>query len=208
MEREASIEDVIRAYTQTVYGVALTHTASRADADDVFQEVFAAYWRTKPTLNSEEHRKAWLIRTTLNFCLKSTQSSWAKKTVYVEGAPQIEAQARLASPLTEEYPDSDLSQYDTHTFADDGTKSPLPALETTITEFPSASFPFHTEQQTALYAAMQELRAPYRTVVQLFYFEDLPIAHIAQILDEEQGAIKTRLSRARAQLREKLKEGA
>ena len=166
-----SFEQVISAYTSTVYGVALTHTASRADADDVFQEVFAAYWRSRPVLTSEEHRKAWLIRTTLNQALKITQSSWAKRTVYSE---------------------------------DEWTRQEnRPPVST---ELPSSDFPFQTEQQMALYAAIRSLSAAYRTVVLLFYFEDLSIAQIAAVLQEEQGTVKTRLSRARAQLRVKLAE--
>jgi len=171
VNRELSIKQVVERYTSTVYGVALTHTARRADADDVFQEVFFAYWRCKPDVTSQEHLKAWLIRTTLNFCLKSTQSSWAKKTLYL-----------------------------------DGEREPDPK-ELGSVELPSSDFSFQTEQQTELYMALSALPTAYRAVLQMFYFEDLSIAHIAQTLGEEQGAIKTRLSRARSKLREKLKEG-
>jgi len=166
-----------------VYGVALTHTATRADADDVFQEVFVAYWKGNPRLTSEEHRKAWLIRTTLNCSLKVTQSSWAKKTVYADGAREQGSNDGLALI------DSSAG------------------IEETPEDTPFVDFPFQTEQQTALYAAIRSLPIAYRTVVMLFYFEDLSIAQIAATLEDEQGAVKTRLSRARAQLRTKLKEG-
>lgn len=166
MNSELSVEQAVEAYKATVYGIALTHTSSRADADDVFQEVFLAYWRSKPDITGEEHRKAWLIRTTLNFCLKNTQSSWARKVVYTDGVDHSEE-----------------------------------------VEPPPAEFPFQTEQQAALYEAIGGLPIVYRTAVQLFYFEDLPIAQIAEMLDEEQGTVRTRLSRARAQLRVKLQKG-
>ena len=39
------IEEVIDRYQSTVYGLALARTGSRADADDVFQEVFLAYYQ-------------------------------------------------------------------------------------------------------------------------------------------------------------------
>ena len=173
MHPQPSVEEVIVSYTSTVYSVALTHTASRADADDVFQEVFSAYWRCNPDFTDEEHRKAWLIRTTLNFCLKTTQSSWATKTVF--------AGDEVAGALVKDAMD---------------------------TEMPSTNFPFQTEQQVALYEALRHLSTAHRTVVQLFYFEDMSLAQIAEVLNEEQGAVKTRLSRARTQLREKLKEGS
>ena len=39
------------------------------DADDVFSEAFLAYFKKERTFESEEHRKAWLIRVTIN-CAK------------------------------------------------------------------------------------------------------------------------------------------
>lgn len=46
----------------------------------------------------------------------------------------------------------------------------------------------------------------YRTVVHLFYYEELSTAEIAKLLGKREGAVRTRLSRARAMLRERLKE--
>jgi RNA polymerase sigma-70 factor (ECF subfamily) len=64
-----------------VYGIALTHTQCRGDADDVFQEVFLAYHRGQPRLRSEDHRKAWLIATTLNCAKRVAGSSWRTRVV-------------------------------------------------------------------------------------------------------------------------------
>ena len=75
------LTEIIDRYQTTVYGLALAKTGSRADADDVFQEVFLAYFQSGKTFRDEEHRKAWLLRTTLNQCRRVTQSSWRKKTV-------------------------------------------------------------------------------------------------------------------------------
>ena len=188
MDTELSFEQVVGAYSSTVYSVALTHTANRTDADDVFQEVFVAYWRSKPVLTSEEHRKAWLIRTTLNQALKITQSSWAKKTVYTDG--DVKTGDGTVSSFS-------LINEDT---------VPSPVFKDNSDELPSCDFPFQSEQQMKLYAVIRSLSTTYRTVVMLFYFEDLSIAQIAAVLDEEQGTVKTRLSRARAQLRVKLAE--
>lgn len=62
MEPEAAV----RRYADTVYRLAYARTGSREDAEDVFQEVFLRYVRKKPTFKDEEHRKAWLIRVTVN----------------------------------------------------------------------------------------------------------------------------------------------
>ena len=75
------LTEIIDRYQTTVFGLALAKTGSRADADDVFQGVFLAYYQSGKTFRDEEHRKAWLLRTTLNLCRRVTQSSWRKKTV-------------------------------------------------------------------------------------------------------------------------------
>ena len=72
---------IIDRYQSQVYGLALAKTGSRSDAEDVFQEVFLAYYQSGKVFREEEHRKAWLLRTTLNLCRRITQSSWRKKTV-------------------------------------------------------------------------------------------------------------------------------
>ncbi|MDR2532427.1 MAG: sigma-70 family RNA polymerase sigma factor [Oscillospiraceae bacterium] len=82
------IDEIINTYKKTVYGTALSHTQNKFDADDVFQEVFLVYFKKNPTFQSEEHRKAWLIRTTLNLCKKVTLSAWRKKTTSLENAPE------------------------------------------------------------------------------------------------------------------------
>lgn len=72
---------ILERYEKTVYGVALARTGNRADADDVFQEVFFAYFQSNKTFSDEEHRKVWLLRTTLNLSRRVVSSSWRKKTV-------------------------------------------------------------------------------------------------------------------------------
>lgn len=58
----------------------------------------------------------------------------------------------------------------------------------------------------ALRDAVESLRQPYRTVVVLFYYEDLSIAEIAKVTGANAGAVKKQLSRARNMLQKILKE--
>ena len=60
---------VVRTYADMVYKIAVRYTANLTDADDVFSETFLAYFRKERQFNSEEHRKAWLIRVAIN-CAK------------------------------------------------------------------------------------------------------------------------------------------
>lgn len=75
------MDSIIDRYQDMVYGLALARTGSRTDADDVFQEVFLAYHLCGKTFRDEEHRKAWLLRTTVNQSRRVTSSSWRRKTV-------------------------------------------------------------------------------------------------------------------------------
>ena len=62
-------EQIVRTYADMVYRVACRYVQNSIDADDVFSEAFLAYFKKERTFESEEHRKAWLIRVTIN-CAK------------------------------------------------------------------------------------------------------------------------------------------
>ena len=47
------IDEVLRTYADMVYKLALSQTKNRADADDVFQEVFVRYMRNTKPFDSE-----------------------------------------------------------------------------------------------------------------------------------------------------------
>ena len=74
------IEEIIDRYQNMVYGLALARTGSASDADDVFQEVFLAYHQSGKAFRDEDHRKAWLLKTAVNFSRRVTASTWRKKT--------------------------------------------------------------------------------------------------------------------------------
>ena len=56
------------------------------------------------------------------------------------------------------------------------------------------------------YNAVMSLSEKYRSVVMLYYFEDYSVSEIAQILKRTETAVQTQLQRARAMLKDKLKE--
>ena len=78
------VSAVISMYADMVYRIAYMRTKTPHDADDVFQNVFLAYMQSDRNFETEEHRKAWLIKVTVNSCAKLLGSSWFKKTVPLE----------------------------------------------------------------------------------------------------------------------------
>ena len=57
-----------------------------------------------------------------------------------------------------------------------------------------------------LSSALRKLPAHYREVIHLFYYEELSTAEIGQILHRKTSTVRTQLTRARAILKEILKE--
>ena len=67
-----------------------------------------------------------------------------------------------------------------------------------------ATCSFESEISEDLFNAVMSLPKKLRTVIHLFYYEDMPIKEIADMLNIKQSAVKTRLCRAREQLKIKL----
>ena len=132
-------------YAGMLYRLAYARTGSRADAEDVMQEVFVRLLRARPEFRDEEHAKAWLLRVGARCAADVLRAPWRRR----EG------------PL------------------DDALPAPEPVLA---------------------------LPAQYRMAVHLYYYEELSVAEIAAVLGKSEGAVKSRLFRARALLRRYLKE--
>ncbi len=94
-------EQVIRTYADMVYRLAYAHMRNPADADDVFQDVFLKYAEKAPSVVSEEHRRAWLIRVTVNRCRSHYRSNWWKRLVPLEEAATAAAPAPADPALDE-----------------------------------------------------------------------------------------------------------
>ena len=66
--------------------------------------------------------------------------------------------------------------------------------------------PFEDDSDRDLMEAVLSLPDKYRIIVHLYYYEDLPISEIAQLLHAKETTIQTRLARARAKLKDVLQE--
>ena len=59
-------EEIVRKYSDMVYKIAMRYTRNQYDAEDVLSETFLTYFKKDRAFESEEHRKAWLIKVTIN----------------------------------------------------------------------------------------------------------------------------------------------
>lgn len=156
-----SFEEVLNTYKDMVYRLAFSRLKNSFDANDIMQEVFLKYIKADMTYNDEEHRKAWLIKITINATKTLISSAWFRRHISDEEIERTEG-------------------------AEDETIRTL-------------------EDRSVVYSAVMELPIKYRTVVHLFYYEDLTVAKISNITGEKETTIKSQLHRAREMLKEKLK---
>ena len=69
-------------------------------------------------------------------------------------------------------------------------------------------FVFDMEEKSDVFYAVSELPLKYRSVIHLFYYEDMSIAEISKTLNIKEATVKSQLSRGREMLRVKLKGGS
>lgn len=151
---ERELEEVMGLYQTMVFRLAYSYTRSRSDAQDICQEVFLRYFCRRPPFTSEEHRRAWLLRVTVNRCKSHLSSWWVRRTV----------------PL------------------DDRIPMPEPEYQ-------------------ELDEVLRQLPEKDRLVIHLFYYEDCTTREIARMMHCTEGAVRTRLTRARQRLGDLLKGG-
>ncbi len=153
------MQKVIEKYSPMVYRLAYSLVKSRADADDIHQEVFLKYMKYRPRFESEEHEKAWFIRVTTNQCRNWWKTAWRKRIV-------------------------SLSEYKEEGVTQD----------------------FSTGKNEDIIETVKLLPQKYRVVIHLFYYEELSVEEISNILGRKASTVRTQLTRARKQLSELLEE--
>lgn len=87
--------DLVDRYGRLVYSVPAKLRFAAADADDVFQKVFAIVLRRLETLRDQQRLGAWLIRTTYREC-------WRHAKVYKKSAPLDESFPADGEPAEDE----------------------------------------------------------------------------------------------------------
>ena len=87
----------------------------------------------------------------------------------------------------------------------DVLKSPWRRRRVSWEELPETPV-FDKPQQAALYREVMALPEKYRTVLNLFYYEELTVKEIGDLLGVGDSTVTTRLARARRRLRERLGE--
>lgn len=170
-----AIQTLILRYQDRVYNTAYRMMGDRGLAEDVAQEVFLKAFKALKKFKGNSSFSTWLYRITVNACT----SEWRKASARKRGR-----ELSLSHPN----PDGASAGFDPPGGGED----------------PSASAE-REERSRAVHEAIQELEEDFRTVVVLRDIEGFSYEEIADIIDCPLGTVRSRLHRARNDLKEKLK---
>ncbi len=79
LRTDKEIAEIYSRQVKTVYRVCFAYMKNAADTEDAVSDTFMKMIRSGAGFVSEEHEKAWLIRTASNVCKDMLKSWWRKR---------------------------------------------------------------------------------------------------------------------------------
>ena len=76
-----SAERFVRLYADIILRISFLYLKQKQDAEDICQDVFLKLMLLDKDFESDDHEKAWIIRTTVNTCKDRIRKSSFRKTV-------------------------------------------------------------------------------------------------------------------------------
>lgn len=171
---DALFESLVETHYRRIYSLVYRMVQSEQDAADLTQETFVRVYRALPKLRAEGAQSAWVRRIATNLCL-----DWLRRRNNSPSVSSLDARQSEESDNLQSWEIADPSAEPDLLFSS-------------------------KERASALYRAIEKLPADYRTVVILHYMEDMRVEEIGEALGVPAGTIKSRLSRARRELKRKL----
>jgi RNA polymerase sigma-70 factor (ECF subfamily) len=172
---ENAFAELVTSYQHRLVGV-LTHLlGNAATAEDVAQEVFLRIHQARRGYQPTARFSTWLFRIANNLALNRLRDDGRRKEFVMNGDDSSPFGPRPAERL----------------LADESGTIPTRQFD-------------KSEMQTIVQSALETLNEHQRMAVLLHKYEDLSYSEIAAALEMSPAAVKSLLSRARDNLREKL----
>ena len=156
-----AFEQLVAAYRDQVFRLALRMCGNAADADEVAQEAFLSAWKGLPNFRGDSQFSTWLYQLTSHAAIDLMRRE--KRQIAAEDIADVSA-------------------------ADPGP-SPQQQAE-------------QSETRQVVRDAVLQLTPEYRQIVVLRYLEELSYEEIGAALKLPAGTVKSRLNRAKAQLKD------
>jgi RNA polymerase sigma-70 factor, ECF subfamily len=171
---EAAFNSLVRTYEGRVFALLVRMVGSRAEAEDLAQEVFVQVFKAIGSFRGESKLSTWIYRIAVNLSKNRSKYLRIRHAGQHEPIENLDERARLA----------DSSQ---------GTVAP--------TERPD-ELAAGRQLERIVQGAILELEPTFRECLVLRDIEDLSYGEIEAITGLPEGTVKSRIHRARAQLKE------
>ena len=174
-----ALEELMRRTQKDIFRLAYLISGSYADSEDIVQETYVQVYRKRKTIRDPGAFQPWLFRTATRIA-----RSYLKK----------KRREQPAGENMEEWQESLLETKGSWTLERGRAESAAETAE-------------RNEEARELYRAISRLPVKQRTVVILYYFEEMTAREIAEISGCLEGTVKSRLHAARKKLKMELYGG-
>ena len=171
---EKAFEEIVRLYQHKVYNLVYRMIGNQQEAEDVGQEVFVTVFKSIDSFRGEAKFSTWLYRIAANHC---------KNRMKYLGRRSYKSTGELNEAAEREAADAQPSSIRPHV---DGPDAVLEGLEL----------------EKTVQDGIKALDEEHRVLVILRDVDDLSYEEISSITGLELGTVKSRLHRARLQLKE------
>lgn len=99
---EKEVRRVVETYSDMILRISYNYLQHTFDAEDICQTVLLKFISCDLSFDTNEHEKAWLIRTTINACRDLRKNAYSRKTVGLDAVTGKESPKAPDSDLLEE----------------------------------------------------------------------------------------------------------
>lgn len=170
---EAAFDQLYRSCSGKLYRMAYFITGNRSDSEDVLQETFVKCFLHRATLKQPERFDPWLYQILVRTAWRLERRKKGRSEISFESILEQEDDRSRAERIQE----------------DENYRSPLELV-------------LEAETATEIQKALKRLDIKYRTVILLYYYNELSTREIAGITGTLEGTVKSRLYKARKLLKE------
>jgi RNA polymerase sigma-70 factor (ECF subfamily) len=172
---DAAYDELVRTYSASIFHVAYRMLGDSAESSDVVQEIFLKVFRNIGGFKGEAALKTWIFRIALSEILNRLR--WWKR------------RRRFATMSLDEQPNGN------GTISAHAVASPSPTPEEVLQS---------KEEEGAIQEALGKLSKDHRSIIVLRDIEGFSYNEIADVLGVSVGTVKSRLARARGDLKKSL----
>ncbi len=168
---------LVERYQRFVYNIAFNIVHGEEEAADLAQDTFLRVWQALPNYRAEARFSTWLYRIVYNLSLNRLEVLQRRR--------RNEQQDTTTSPDGEE----EISLLE---------RAASPEDEQPAQQYEQA------ERRGFIWEQVNSLPSHYRSIITMYYGQQLSYEEIAAVTGQPLGTVKTHLHRAKALLRERL----